>query len=152
MVGLAGAPTGDALRVGRGLDPGRGSAVIAQLVVRAAAAATSLSPVRGAVRAHLLAAGAPAEVVADLELAVSELATNVIRHSSTDDIVVGLEQVGSSWVLDVHGAASLDAIAPQIPRVGSVDGRGLVVAAAVTAHLELIDVGGERIVRCWRAG
>ncbi|MEM8746841.1 MAG: ATP-binding protein [Actinomycetota bacterium] len=138
--------------MGGSLDPGRDPAVIAQIVVRAAADATSLSPVRRAVRRHLVAAGAAPDVVADLELAVSELATNVIRHSSTDDIVVGLEQVGSSWMLDVHGAASLDAIAPEIPRVGSVDGRGLVVAAAVTDHLELIDVDGDRIVRCWRAG
>lgn len=135
----------------RPLEPGRRPTVTARIVVRAAADPANLSEIRDAVRRHLVAARADPIVVSDLELAASELATNVIRHSLSEDIVIGLEQSGGSWVLDVHGAASLEAIAPKIPTAGSIDGRGLVVAAAVTDHLELIDVDGERIVRCWRA-
>lgn len=59
---------------------------------------------RGAVR-DIIGTGATAEVV---ELLLSELVTNVVRHGSgAGQVVVSVQEADGDWVVEVHGPGTL---------------------------------------------
>lgn len=122
---------------------------IASLTV--AANESELSRLRSVVTSSLRDAGVEDDVVDDMELAASELATNVIQHTSSPTITVAVRSVVDGWELEVADAddipelAAADAVAPS---GGDISGRGLFIVQAVMDKVELVEVDDVRVVRC----
>jgi serine/threonine-protein kinase RsbW len=115
------------------------------------ASADSLGSIRAGVADFLRGHGADDAVIADFELAVSELATNVIRHTPASSISLLLSHEPDRWVLDV---AEADGVPPlesvELPDVTQVTGRGLFVVKSVMDRVAVVDVGDAQVVRCIR--
>ena len=122
---------------------------IASLTV--AANESELWRLRSVVTSSLRDAGVEDDVVDDMELAASELATNVIQHTSSPTITVAVRSVVDGWELEVADAddipelAAADAVAPS---GGDISGRGLFIVQAVMDKVELVEVDDVRVVRC----
>ena len=103
------------------------------------------------VRSFLDAYGASPDLVDDLELVVSELATNAIRHTDTDDLSVRVTGTDGHWTLDVADAEDLTALddltlpPPHVP-----DGRGLYIVAALVDEITTVETDGRWFIRCRR--
>jgi len=96
--------------------------------------------------------GGDDDVVESLELAVSELATNVIQYTDADEIHVVVQCTPSHWILDVGDADDLELPADlPVPPATAAEGRGLFVTRSVMDTLTAIDVDGRRIVRCTKS-
>lgn len=132
-----------------------------RLVVEACA--PRLADVRRQVRAAVLATAVPtergtddpdlAQVSADLELVVSELATNVMLHTDQSWIEVGIERTVDSWVIEVDGAEGLvgpieDQAHPGAELVPG--GRGLLIVGALTDSVDVVERDGTHVIRCVR--
>ncbi len=92
-----------------------------------------------------------AQVSADLELVVSELATNVILHTNQSCIEVGIERTDDSWVIEVDGAEGLvgpivDQSHPDAELVPG--GRGLLIVGALTDSIDVVERDGIHLIRC----
>ncbi len=84
-----------------------------------------------------------------LELATSELATNVIQHTAADTIDVRVETTPEQWVLVVDDADDLEVTGPvSAPPPTSVTGRGLFVVQQLMDSLDVTTIDGRRVVRC----
>lgn len=93
--------------------------------------------------------GADDSIVSDLELAVSELATNVVQHSDSTEITVLLRHEPERWVLDVDDADGIDVLDPTTaPGTDALSGRGLFIVHAVMDRVEVVDDGHRRFLRC----
>jgi serine/threonine-protein kinase RsbW len=93
--------------------------------------------------------GAPEQVVVDLELAVSELATNVAQHADTDQIRVVVRYGDDRWTIEVDDAGGLDTLSDTtLPAPDALSGRGLFIVQSVMDEVELVDDGGHRRLRC----
>ncbi|MFK8023998.1 MAG: ATP-binding protein [Ilumatobacter sp.] len=99
--------------------------------------------------------GADLDVVEELVLVASELASNVIRHTDEEQVRVRLGKSDDEWTLDVSGAGSLDAIPGRdgMPSPMQEGGRGLVIVRAMMDAVELLDDDGDRWIRArkWRS-
>ncbi len=108
-----------------------------------------LSRIRSWVSKLASDSGARDEVVEQLALAVSELATNAIQYSSDDEIVVACSATVHSIVVHVSGA---DALAPltdhELPSVADLTGRGLFIVGSVMDDVAVVELDGRRFVRC----
>jgi serine/threonine-protein kinase RsbW len=116
------------------------------------ASADELGSIRSAVRDFLGARGAGPELVDDFELAVSELATNVLRHTDSESISVVVKRTDSEWVLDVADAERvppLDTV--ELPAPTETTGRGLFVVMSVMDDVGVATVEGAQVVRCVRS-
>ena len=108
-----------------------------------------LADLRRRVTSHLAERGASPELVEDTSIIVSELATNVVEHSDSSVISVGLSGEDDRWVLTV-------ADAEQVPAVGSlalvdveaIGGRGLYIVQALARTVDVSTVEGVVVVRC----
>ena len=108
-----------------------------------------LASLRGRVAALLRDADADDSVIADVELAVSELATNVMQHSAASTVTVVLRHEPGRWVIDVDDADGVDVVdAATLPDHDALTGRGLLIVHAVMDEVELVDEGGHRFLRC----
>lgn len=117
--------------------------------VTIAADPAELGGLRSRVVALARAADAPEPVVEAFELAVSELATNVIRHTDARRLTVVFDRMPEGWVLDVSDAESFDELpTPTVPDPEQLSGRGLFVVQAVMDAVDLIDVDGHQHIRC----
>lgn len=92
--------------------------------------------------------GADDDLVRDLELAVSELATNVVQHSDSSTIHMVLRREPSQWVLDVDDADTLDGVDPTLPDPTALTGRGLFIVHSVMDDVAIVNDGGRRRIRC----
>ncbi len=93
--------------------------------------------------------GATDDDVHDLELAVSELATNVVQHTDADTIQMTFRREPSRWVLDVADADGLTGLDPTtVPDPDALAGRGLFIVQAVMDEVEIVDHDGQRRLRC----
>jgi serine/threonine-protein kinase RsbW len=122
-----------------------------QLQVTARPAGEVLSDLRRTIREFLDRHAAAPDLIADVELAASELATNVIRHTASDSIGLSIARADRGWRLDVADAErvpSLDGLA--LPPPSQPTGRGLLVVAAVMDEVMVVDVDGTHVVRCFR--
>jgi anti-sigma regulatory factor (Ser/Thr protein kinase) len=122
-----------------------------QLSLTAPAASGVLSPIRRWVRGFMHDRGGSPEAIDDVELAASELATNVIRHTASPSISLRLGRAGDAWVLDVadaEGVPPLDGISP--PPLSDPTGRGLIVVTSIMDEVRVVELAGGIVVRCVR--
>lgn len=136
------------MRRGGGIRNGRDTDV---LRVSSPASADELGPIRASVRDFMSGHGAGPELVDDFELAVSELATNVILHTDSDTISLVLRRDPDDWVLEVadaEGVPPLDSI--ELPEPSQASGRGLFVVMSLMDRVGLATVGDAHVVRCVR--
>lgn len=121
------------------------------LVVRVPADEVELSRIRSEVRRYAEGVNAPDDVVADLELVVSELSTNVIQHSGADEVTVSLRHHDGSWQVDVHHFEGLRDLSSVVsPPHSSTSGRGIMVVRALMDDVEIIEEAGGTLIRCTR--
>lgn len=93
--------------------------------------------------------GADDEIVEQLRLVVSELATNAIQHNAAETVTVALRSDGSSWTLDVSNADDLiDIDVPTLPDPTKLSGRGLFIVDAVMDRADLVEIDGRQHIRC----
>lgn len=93
--------------------------------------------------------GADDAFAADLELVVSELATNVVQHTDSDTIRMSLRRDPHAWVLDVADAAGLQSVSDLgPPDPDELTGRGLFIVQSLMDDLRLVDVNCHRVLRC----
>ncbi len=110
-----------------------------------------LSGLRRQVAQVARATGATEEISDDCQLAVSELATNVINHTDTTHLTVVFRRVVAGWMLDVSNAEALnDVTGRSLPSADMLGGRGLAIASSLMDSVELVDVDGEQHIRCFR--
>ena len=107
----------------------------------------------GRLREHVAAAaletGASQDIIEQLQLVVSELATNAIQYNDADTLTVAVQGDGSSWTIDVSNAGGLiDIDAPTLPDSSALSGRGLFLVDSVMDRVELVEVEGRLHVRC----
>ena len=112
-------------------------------------AAVEIAPLRHRVAELAREDGVDATIVDDLELVVSELATNVLLHSDAETISVIVRREPGRWVLDVADADGLENTGPDtLPDPDALTGRGLFIVKAMMDEVELIDDGNRRRLRC----
>ncbi len=112
---------------------------------------SELTVVRREVRRFVTGAGGDAFVADDFELVVSELATNVIEHTSSPRLTIRMGRTAEDWILDVADVDDvhiLDHVS--LPDHRQLTGRGLFVVASLVDELAVIDDGDRHAVRCWR--
>jgi serine/threonine-protein kinase RsbW len=117
------------------------------------ATAVELAGLRRWASAILEGFGASASAIGDVELAVSELATNVIQHAHSSTITVTIERREDSVVLEVDdadGLPDIDIDDPSLPPASARIGRGLFVVDSVMDSVALVTTGGSRTIRCRR--
>jgi serine/threonine-protein kinase RsbW len=109
------------------------------------AEAEDLVAVRGFVRSRALALGLPAARVDMLTLAVNELATNTLQHTSDGGRVRMWAEAGQ-LVCDVADAGSVPTFGA-MPPPESVRGRGLAIVARIADEVARLAVAGGTVVR-----
>ena len=123
----------------------------APMMVRVPARPAELSGVRSGVRAYVENSGGDSGIADDFELVVSELATNVIEHTSSNTITVVIERTRTAWVIevaDVQDTSLLDDVS--LPPATSLTGRGLFVVRSLVDTLEVIETAAGCAMRCMR--
>lgn len=113
--------------------------------------AAELSLVRARVSQQARQVGACQQDVDDVELAVSELATNVIRHTTACQFTIALGRAQGSLVLDVSNADHLTDLHTRLPAENDApSGRGLAIVDAVMDAIHLVVVDGSQHIRCFK--
>lgn len=131
------------------MTDGRSDAEAVTFVVNAEPA--SLHDLRRDVVEFVLGSGGDRNDAEALELATSELATNVIQHTSSETIDVRVETTPDQWVLVVDDADELELAGPITPpEPTAVTGRGLFVVQQVMDSLDVTTVDGRQVLRCTR--
>ncbi|MEP1124266.1 MAG: ATP-binding protein [Ilumatobacter sp.] len=107
----------------------------------------------GAVREHVArtarAANASDDIVEQLQLVVSELATNAIQYNNCGTLTVDVHADDVGWVIDVSNADGLAGMdLPALPDPSALSGRGLYIVDAIMDRVELVDVDGRLHLRC----
>ena len=123
------------------------------LEIRSEADPAELSTVRRRIRDYLHDAGTATEVVEDIELVVSELATNVIEHTTSTSLKILVGRVDDDWyvdVADVDDLNILDEVA--LPSMTEPAGRGLFVVSSIVDDIQIVHDAGTYAIRCRIAG
>ena len=94
-------------------------------------------------------------MVDDLELIVSELATNVILHTNRTEVTTTIrvdqidersDSTGQRWTIEMTGARDIPGLdGMNRPAPDQPAGRGLLVVRAIVDHIE-IDRDGDTVV------
>lgn len=91
-------------------------------------------------------------VAAEMELVVSELATNVIDHTGSDKIVILIERDERRWTVDVEDAENIPPLEDIVdPTFDTMSGRGLIIVRALMDSVEVRELGDVHIIRCQRS-
>jgi serine/threonine-protein kinase RsbW len=110
-----------------------------------------LSEIRRRVRAYVVESGGGDDVADDLELVVSELATNVIEHTTSPTLTIRMAKTPDHWILDVADVDDLSILDHvELPDRNEVTGRGLFVVASLVDDVRIVDDGARHAVRCTR--
>ena len=118
-------------------------------MVRVPAREAELRRIRAEVRRFVGDAGGREELIADLELVVSELSTNVIQHSGAGEVVIAMRHDDGLWEVDVHHADGLPDLGSVVPPPNSsTSGRGIMVVRALMDDVEIVEESGETLIRC----
>ncbi len=102
---------------------------------------SQLSRLRELVASAARETGASADIVDQLELVVSELATNAMQYDDGESLTVEIESDGSGWTLVVSnadGIVDLDALT--LPDPTELSGRGLFLVGKIMDRIELVDI------------
>ncbi|MET0662629.1 MAG: ATP-binding protein [Ilumatobacteraceae bacterium] len=127
------------------------SGAVPGLDLRTSADTAQLSEIRRRVRSYVAGAGGGDDIADDLELVVSELATNVIEHTSSPTLTIRVEKTLDAWILDVADVDDLSILDHvELPDRSEVTGRGLFVVASLVDDVRIVDDGGRNAVRCSR--
>lgn len=126
----------------------RGQAV----TFRVPARTDALAGLRRMVRDYIDSTGGDRSIADDLELVASELATNVIEHTSAPDITLTIEKTSDSWVIQVDDVVDPFVLADVValPATSEPTGRGLFVVQSLVDELELVETPTSRALRCRR--
>jgi len=120
-------------------------------VLIVAAEPSMIASLRHRVATLARASGARDELVDDLRLVVSELATNVVQHTDSDTIRMTFRREPTRFVLDVDDAGALTGLEHiSAPGPDRLAGRGLSIVRAVMDDVEIVDDDGRRRLRCTR--
>lgn len=93
--------------------------------------------------------GADDDIIDQLQLVVSELATNAMQYNESETLTVSVTGDCSSWTIDVSNADDLTSLAsPALPEPSALSGRGLFLVDAVMDRVELVEVDGRLHIRC----
>jgi serine/threonine-protein kinase RsbW len=98
--------------------------------------------------------GGNPDLVADMQLAVSELATNVIHHTKAASITIDVAHApGVDWTIDVHDVADSTMLQSlRTPRGDDIGQRGLIVVRALMDTVSVMELAEGLVFRCTRAG
>jgi two-component sensor histidine kinase len=108
-----------------------------------------LAGIRARVHSFVRSAGGDASTADDLELVVSELATNVIEHTSSPTLTIGLVRTPEEWILDVADVEDLSILEDvELPAVTNAFGRGLFIVTKLVDEIAIVDNGETHGVRC----
>jgi serine/threonine-protein kinase RsbW len=114
-----------------------------------------LTGLRGSVRRLAAAAGATPELSSDIELAVSELATNVIRHTYAESmrVIVRAERDGAvqQWTIQVENDVVPTPIDAELQTAAPTGGRGLRIVAAIMDDITVSERQGRMTIKASRA-
>lgn len=157
---------------GAALQPGGDTDRPTTLAVTISADPSELSGLRSRVAEFARRHRGSDDVIDDLELVVSELATNVVRHTTDPKITVTLSVVDDAgtptetepprvfdpaprsrrrWTLGLTGASAIPGMDDlETPPVEQEGGRGLLIVSAVADAIEVDREAG--IVRCTLVG
>ena len=92
------------------------------------------------------------DVADEMELVVSELATNVIDHTGSDSIDILIERDERRWTVDVADADDIPPLDDIVaPALDSMSGRGLIIVQAVMDSVEVRELGDARTICCRRS-
>ncbi len=125
---------------------------VAAIEVSVPAQTDELSGLRRIVREYIESAGGNRSTADDLELVVSELATNVIEHTASPTITVTIERTPQAWMIevsDVEDPFVLSDVAV-LPAISGRAGRGLFVVRSLVDDLEIVETPTSRALRCRR--
>lgn len=91
----------------------------------------------------------------DVAVAVSELVTNVVRHTDSADVRLSVELVASVVRVTVSDSSTVDLLMPEVPvpdetladRAAAEAGRGLLLVAALTDAwgTDITDADGKHV-------
>lgn len=113
------------------------------------AVTSELGALRTGVRDRVVELGGEPETAEEFEIVVSELATNVMMHTTENLIDVGVARRDGSWIIEVGGADALDrAEATVDPDPESIGGRGLFIVNVLMDEVHVVTDGSGRSVRC----
>ena len=96
---------------------------------------------------------APAQIVGDFELAVSELVANMVEYGDGRDLTVCVDADDERWLMEVRGGRAIPTVMrdPDQWVVSGVDedrGRGLGIVRAVMDDVRVERVDGVVVVHC----
>lgn len=92
------------------------------------------------------------DVAAEMELVVSELATNVIDHTGSDNIVILIERDERRWTVDVADAENIPPLGDIVhPTSDTMSGRGLIIVRALMDSVEVKELGDAHMIRVRRS-
>jgi anti-sigma regulatory factor (Ser/Thr protein kinase) len=131
------------------MDDNGDGGVRGELEIRAIADPSELSGVRHRVRSFIENAGGGSDLAADLELVVSELATNVIEHTRSPTLTVSVCRAGDHWLVEVSDVANLGILDHvSLPDQTQASGRGLFVVESIVDDIAIVEVGNSYAIRC----
>ncbi|MFT4864416.1 MAG: anti-sigma regulatory factor (Ser/Thr protein kinase) [Ilumatobacter sp.] len=117
--------------------------------VTVAADVSQLGRLRTAVVRLARQSGAPDNVAETFELAVSELVTNVIQHTTGETVTISFGRADNGWQLLVSDADELELSEPRVtPDPTQLAGRGLFIVESMMDLVELVVIDGRQHVRC----
>ncbi len=110
---------------------------------------SQLAAVRDHVARTARSTHASDDIVEQLQLVVSELATNAIQYNNCGTLTVDVHADDDGWVIDVSNAEGLAGTEiPALPDPSALSGRGLFIVDAIMDRVELVDVAGRLHLRC----
>ncbi len=119
------------------------------LELRTSAQTAELAEIRARVHSFVVAAGGDEGTADDLELVVSELATNVIEHTSSPTLTIAVARTPDEWILDVADVEDLSILDDvELPEVTNAFGRGLFIVTRLVDDISIVDSGDTHGVRC----
>lgn len=122
---------------------------VAALQLSVPAEHRSLGGLRRSIRSYLDRHGADDDIGNDVELVVSELATNVVEHTRSETISVAIRREAEFWELIVADCDDLDTIHDRdLPAVRVATGRGLFIVQSLMDSIETVEVDGHLVIRC----
>jgi serine/threonine-protein kinase RsbW len=98
----------------------------------------SLSEIREFVRVHAIKATLGDELAEELTLAVSEAASNSIRHTQTTSVRLEARLEGTCVIVEVEDEGTFDSRIP-IPEIEGPGGRGILLMTAFADEVAILE-------------